>query len=80
MAQFLYIAFFFLMTLALVILAIIVIILVGIQGKGSGLSIIQGTGDFGKFERRGPEKTLHNATIVVITLFVALTVVSYLVS
>lgn len=66
------------MNIVLMILAIIIIIVVGIQSKGAGLSIIPGSGDFGKFERRGGEKILHNATIVLIVLFVVLALVSYL--
>ena len=68
------------MTIALTLLAIIIIIVVGLQSKGNGLSIIQGTGDFGKFERRGGEKILHNATIVLIVAFVGLSLVSYFIS
>ncbi len=65
------------MTIALTLLAIVIIIVVGLQSKGNGLSIIQGTSDFGKFERRGPEKILHNVTIVLIVLFIALSLVAY---
>ncbi len=75
-----YILFFVYMNIALTILAIIIIVIVGLQSKWNWLSIIQGTGDFGKFERRGPEKILHNATIVLIVVFIALSLVSYFVS
>jgi hypothetical protein len=37
----------------LLILSVLIIIVVMIQAKGNGLSIVPGTGDFGKFERRG---------------------------
>lgn len=68
------------MTITLTILAIIIIIIVGLQSKGAGLSIIPGSGDFGKFERRGPEKILHNATIVLIIIFIGLSLISYFIS
>lgn len=69
------------MTIALTILALIVIVIVGLQSKWNGLSIIGGsTGDFGKFERRGGEKMLHNATIVLIVLFIGLALTSYFIS
>lgn len=66
------------MNIILVILAIIIIVVVGLQSKGAGLSIIPGSGDFGKFERRGGEKILHTATIILVVLFVALCLASYL--
>ncbi len=53
------------------VLAILVILLVTIQAKGSGLSIVPNSNDFGKFERRGPEKILHTITIGVISAFIA---------
>ncbi len=58
------------MIILLTILAIIVILLVMIQAKWSGLSIVPNSNDFGKFERRGPEKILHNITIGVIAIFI----------
>lgn len=58
------------MTLILSLLAIAVILLVMIQAKGSGLSIVPNSNDFGKFERRGPEKILHTITIGLIGLFI----------
>ncbi len=59
------------MTILLSVLAVCVILLVMIQAKGSGLSIVPNSNDFGKFERRGPEKILHTLTIGVISLFIA---------
>lgn len=67
------------MNIVLVILAILIIIVVGLQSKGAGLSIIPGSGDFGKFERRGGEKMLHTATIVLVVLFVGLALAAYLI-
>jgi preprotein translocase subunit SecG len=65
------------MHILLVIISTLIIIAVAIQAKWSGLSIIPGSGDFGKFERRGPEKILHNATIVLTILFVVVALLSY---
>ncbi len=67
------------MTILIVILALIIIVVVGLQSKWAGLSIIPGSGDFGKFERRGGEKVLHTATIVLVVAFVVLSLVSYLI-
>jgi preprotein translocase subunit SecG len=47
------------------------------QAKGSGLSIIPNSNDFGKFERRGPEKILHNITMGVIIAYVAASLVAF---
>lgn len=55
----------------IVIIAIVIIGIVMMQSKGTGLSIIPGSEDFGKFERRGAEKTIHNITIALVVLFVA---------
>jgi protein translocase SecG subunit len=68
------------MNIILVILAILIIVVVGLQSKGNGLSIIPGSGDFGKFERRGAEKMLHLATIIFVTVFIVLALVSYFIS
>jgi preprotein translocase subunit SecG len=51
-----------------------------LQSKGTGLSIVPGSNDFGKFERRGAEKTLHTITIGLVVLFVGLATVSYFIS
>lgn len=64
----------------LLILAILIIVVVTIQSKGTGLSIVPGSNDFGKFERRGPEKTLHQATILLVAVFVVISIYSYFVS
>lgn len=47
------------------------------QARGSGLSIVPNSTDFGKFERRGPEKILHNITIGMIVLYVAVSLFAY---
>ena len=64
----------------LLVLAVLIIIVITIQSKGTGLSIVPGSNDFGKFERRGPEKTLHQATILLVTIFVVVSIYSYFVS
>lgn len=53
-----------------VIVSILLILIILVQAKGNGLSIAPGSNDFGKFEKRGAEKTLHIATIVLATIFV----------
>ena len=40
------------LSIILLILSILIILVVLLQAKGNGLSIVPGTGDFGKFERR----------------------------
>lgn len=64
----------------LLILAVFIIIIITIQSKGTGLSIVPGSNDFGKFERRGPEKMLHQATILLVAVFVVISIYSYFVS
>ena len=65
--------------LLIVIIAVglILITLIMLQSKGTGLSIVPGSNDFGKFERRGPEKTLHIITISLVVIFVALCIGYY---
>ncbi len=53
-----------------IVVSILLVLLILVQAKGNGLSIAPGSNDFGKFEKRGAEKTLHIATIVLGTLFV----------
>lgn len=52
--------------------SVLLCLLVVIQSKGTGLSLAPGSGDFGKFEKRGPEKTLHVITIVLAVAFIGL--------
>lgn len=49
-----------------------------LQSKGAGLSIMPGQNDFGKFERRGPEKTIYVLTIILIIIFIALCIGNYI--
>lgn len=50
----------------LLILAVVIIIAVMLQSRGNGLSIVPTSNDFGKFERRGPEKILYQGTALLI--------------
>ena len=68
------------LSIILLILSLLIIIVVMIQAKGTGLSIVPGTGDFGKFERRGGELVLHRITIGLIVLFVLTAVVAYFIA
>ncbi len=53
--------------------SVLLSLLIVIQAKGTGLSLAPGSGDFGKFEKRGAEKTLHTLTIILAIVFIALT-------
>lgn len=53
-----------------IVVSILLILIILVQAKGNGLSIAPGSNDFGKFEKRGAEKTLHIATIVLACIFV----------
>ncbi len=58
------------LTWTLVVMSALICILVALQSKGSGLSLAPGSGDFGKFEKRGPEKILHIITSVLVIGFI----------
>lgn len=62
---------------ALIIVSVLLTAAVVVQSKGTGLSLAPGSGDFGKFEKRGAEKTLHAATIVLSVLFALLAVAHF---
>jgi|JI8StandDraft_1071087.scaffolds.fasta_scaffold50267_2 protein translocase SecG subunit len=64
----------------LITLAALIILVVMVQAKWSGLSIVPGSGDFGKFERRGGELMIHRITIGLITLFILTAVVAYFIA
>ena len=68
--------------IAQIILAITIIVLVLLQSKDAGMSnMFGGSGDMGVYKtRRGVEKTLFNATIVVGTLFMVLCLVTVIVA
>lgn len=61
-----------------VILSLLLTLLIALQSKGSGLSIIPNGEDFGKFERRGAEKVIHQITIVLVIVWVFTALVQYL--
>ena len=65
------------MSILLTLCAILIIVSVMLQSKGSGLSIIPTSNDFGKFERRGPEKIIYQITIGLIVAFIGLSLFSY---
>jgi len=53
-----------------IVVSALLVLIILVQAKGNGLSIAPGSNDFGKFEKRGAEKTLHIATIVLGVVFV----------
>ena len=57
--------------IAIIVVGLILITLVMLQSKGTGLSIVPGSNDFGKFER------LHIITISLVVIFVALCIGYY---
>ena len=67
--------------LAQIVVAIAVTVLVLLQAKDAGLSSMFGGGDMGVYKtRRGVEKTMFNATIVLGIVFLLLALVSAVVS
>jgi preprotein translocase subunit SecG len=67
--------------IAQIILAITIMVLVMVQAKDAGMGNVFGGGDMGVARtRRGVEKTLFNATIVVGTLFLLLSLVTVKIS
>jgi preprotein translocase subunit SecG len=67
--------------LAQIILAITIIALVLIQAKDAGMGNMFGGGDMGVARtRRGVEKTLFNATIIVGTIFLLLSLLTVKIS
>ena len=67
--------------IAQIILAITIIVLVMLQAKDAGMGNVFGGGDMGVARtRRGVEKTLFNATIVVGTLFLLLSLFTVMIS
>jgi preprotein translocase subunit SecG len=63
--------------LSQVVIAVVMIVLVTLQAKDAGLSQMFGGGDMGVFKtRRGVEKTMFNAMIVLGVLFLVLALVT----
>lgn len=56
--------------IAQMILSILLALVILIQHKQASLSITNFGGEAAKYERRGPEKTLHITTIVLGVLFI----------
>jgi protein translocase SecG subunit len=68
------------LTISEVIVAILLIVSILLQNRGSGLSAAFG-GDFGGYyTKRGMEKFLFYASIVLSTIFLALAIVAVVVS
>lgn len=68
--------------IAQIIMAITIIVLVLLQSKNAGMSnMFGGSGDMGVYKtRRGVEKTLYNATIVLGIAFMLLCLVTVIVA
>ncbi|RKW20691.1 preprotein translocase subunit SecG [Candidatus Gracilibacteria bacterium] len=52
------------------LIAILLIFVVLIQNKGTALNLSTMSGGMNEITRRGPEKVLHNLTIILGTLFI----------
>lgn len=63
--------------IALTVLAIAIIALILIQNKGAGLSSTFGGGNEVYLTKRGIEKWVINATVVLIALFVIIRIVAF---
>lgn len=60
------------------VLSVLVVALVMLQPKDAGLTAAAAQSGGAKFERRGAAKTLHLATVAIVTLFVANSVAYFL--
>jgi protein translocase SecG subunit len=56
--------------IAQMILSVLLALIILVQHKQASLSITNFGGEATKYERRGPEKTLHMATIILGVLFI----------
>lgn len=63
-----------------IIVSILLVVLILLQRKNSGLSLTTFSENFGKFERRWPEKFIYNLTAVLAIIFVVNTFVYFLVA
>lgn len=63
-----------------IIICIILIAIVLIQNKGVSLNLTSMSGGAGPATKRWPEKVLHNATIVIGTLFIFNSVLLFILS
>ena len=67
--------------LAQIVMAIALGVLVLLQAKDAGMSSMFGGSDMGVYKtRRGAEKTMFNATIVLSTLFLLLALVTVIIT
>ncbi len=62
-----------------VIVAILLIFVVLIQNKSVTLNLTNMSGWMNQVKKRGPEKVLHNATIVLWTLFVLIAIALFVI-
>lgn len=63
-----------------VILSILLIVVVLIQNKNVSLNLSTMWGGMGEVSKRGPEKILHNATILIGAAFIINSVALFLIS
>lgn len=61
-----------------IILAVLIIFVVLIQNKNVSLNLSSMSGGMAEITKRGPEKILHNATILIGTLFIINSVALFL--
>ncbi len=61
-----------------IIISILLIAIVLLQNKNVSLNLSSMTGGMGAITKRGPEKVLHNGTIVLGTLFILNSLVLFL--
>lgn len=60
-----------------IIVSILLILIILIQQKKSSLNLTTFWNEWVKVERRWPEKTIHNATIILGVAFVAVNLVNF---
>ena len=66
------------LTIAQLIIAVAIIVLILLQERSSGLSGVLGGGEAGNFyqTRRGLEKIIFRATVILVTLFLILSLIN----
>ncbi len=62
-----------------IVIAILLMLVILLQNKGAGLSGVFGGGDNIYRTKRGVEKTLHIATIVLAVLFFVISLASFII-
>lgn len=68
------------MKIAEIILALLLIAIVLIQNKNVSLNLSSMSGGMGTVTKRGPEKILHNATILIGGLFIVNSLLLFVIS